>query len=186
NFPDTPIHDIWVEGHDVVITAHGRSFYVLDDVGPLRQYGNDVTSAGDTYLFKPSDAIRSATSSTITYWLKKAPEKMTLDILDSRGQVVRSINGAVPPAGRAGGAGRAREAAQGGQAGQAGRGQTGTPAGRGGAEGEAAPNEEEEGGGRGRPQTANMSVGVQRFSWDLQSQPVVNFPGMVLWGATTN
>ena len=31
-----------------------------------------------------------------------------------------------------------------------------------------------------------MSPGVQRFTWDLQSQPVVNFPGMVLWGATTN
>jgi hypothetical protein len=31
-----------------------------------------------------------------------------------------------------------------------------------------------------------MSPGVQRFNWDLQSQPVVSFPGMVLWGATTN
>jgi hypothetical protein len=31
-----------------------------------------------------------------------------------------------------------------------------------------------------------MSPGVQRFTWDLQSQPVVSFPGMVLWGATTN
>ena len=31
-----------------------------------------------------------------------------------------------------------------------------------------------------------MSAGVQRFNWDLQSQPVVSFPGMVLWGATTN
>ncbi|OLC78071.1 MAG: glycosyl hydrolase [Acidobacteria bacterium 13_1_40CM_4_65_8] len=183
NLPDTPIHDIWVEGNDVAITAHGRSFYILDDVGPLRQYGNEVTSSGDTYLFKPTDAIRSATSSTITYWLKKPPQKMTLDIVDSKGQVVRSINGAVPPAGRAGGAGRAGEAGGAGGAGQAGgRGDT-----RGGAEGEAAPNEaDEEGGGRGRPQTANMSPGVQRFTWDLQSQPVVNFPGMVLWGATTN
>jgi hypothetical protein len=46
--------------------------------------------------------------------------------------------------------------------------------------------QDEEGGGRGRPQTANMSPGVQRFNWDLQAQPVVSFPGMVLWGATTN
>jgi hypothetical protein len=29
-----------------------------------------------------------------------------------------------------------------------------------------------------------MAAGVQRFSWDLQSQPVVTFQGMVLWGAT--
>jgi hypothetical protein len=31
-----------------------------------------------------------------------------------------------------------------------------------------------------------MALGVQRFNWDLQYQPVVTFPGMVLWGATTN
>jgi hypothetical protein len=31
-----------------------------------------------------------------------------------------------------------------------------------------------------------MAAGLQRFAWDLQSQPVVRFPGMVLWGATEN
>jgi hypothetical protein len=31
-----------------------------------------------------------------------------------------------------------------------------------------------------------MAVGLQRFNWDLQYQPVVNFPGMVLWGGTTS
>jgi hypothetical protein len=103
---------------------------------------------------------------------------MTLDILDSRGQVVRSINGAVPPA-----------------EGRGGRGRGDQPAGRGAANatttapdepGAPPPSDDEEGGGRGRPQTANMSPGVQRFTWDLQSQPVVSFPGMVLWGGTTN
>ena len=34
--------------------------------------------------------------------------------------------------------------------------------------------------------TAPMAPGVQRFNWDLQSQPIVTFPGMVLWGATQN
>jgi hypothetical protein len=55
-----------------------------------------------------------------------------------------------------------------------------TPTGEGG--------DEEGGGGRGRggPQTAAMALGLQRFNWDLQYQPVVTFPGMVLWGATTN
>src|SRR5262245_32254030 len=204
NLPDTPIHDIWIEGHDVVITAHGRSFYILDDVGPLRQYGREVTSAADVYLFKPTDAIRSATNATITYWLKKAPEKMTLDILDSRGQVVRSINGAVPPPEGRGGRGRGEQASGRGAAATATaatttKAATRTPAAEPGAraavtggaarEPGAAPEageQDEEGGGRGRPVTANMSAGVQRFNWDLQSQPVVTFPGMVLWGATTN
>jgi photosystem II stability/assembly factor-like uncharacterized protein len=192
NLPDTPVHDIWVEGNDVAITAHGRSFYILDDVGPLRQYGNEVTSAADVFLFKPTDAIRSATASTITYWLKKAPQKMTLDIVDGKGQIVRSINGVVPPAEGRGGRGRGDQPA--GRpstgSGQAAVGApattteaaTTTPP----AEPGAPPPDDEEGGGRGRPQTANMSPGVQRFNWDLQSQPVVSFPGMVLWGATTN
>src|SRR6185369_3103940 len=48
------------------------------------------------------------------------------------------------------------------------------------------PGDEEEGGGRGRPQTISMAAGVQRFTWDLQHAPVTPFPGMVLWGATTN
>ncbi len=48
------------------------------------------------------------------------------------------------------------------------------------------PPDEEEGRGRGGPQTANITPGLNRFTWDLQYQPVVSFPGMVLWGATTN
>jgi hypothetical protein len=50
------------------------------------------------------------------------------------------------------------------------------------------PADDEEGGGRGRggPPTAPMAVGIQRFTWDLQYAPVTPFPGMVLWGATTN
>src|SRR5581483_5714548 len=45
---------------------------------------------------------------------------------------------------------------------------------------------EEGGGGRGRggPQTTAIAAGLQRFAWDLQSEPVLPFPGMVLWGAT--
>ncbi|MCA1583267.1 MAG: glycosyl hydrolase [Acidobacteria bacterium] len=54
-----------------------------------------------------------------------------------------------------------------------------------GAEGEAAPPAEEEG-PRRPPTSAPMTAGLNRFTWDLMSEPVVSFPGMVLWGATTN
>src|SRR5205823_13331789 len=62
-------------------------------------------------------------------------------------------------------------------------------AGGGGGAGEEIPqtaDEEEGGGGRGRggPPTASIAVALQRFTWDLQYQPVITFPGMVLWGAT--
>jgi hypothetical protein len=172
NLPVTPVHGIVVEERDLVIGTHGRGFYVLDNIAPLRQYGAEVTSATDVYLFKPADAIRGGTPASIAYWLKKQPQSMKLEIVDHKGQVVRSFEGRAADAGRGSGAGRA---------GGAGRGEP--PAER------ATPTgESEEGGGRGRggPPTAPMTLGLQRFNWDLQHQPVVTFPGMVLWGATTN
>jgi hypothetical protein len=157
-----------------------------------------VTTATAAYLFKPSDATRSAYPAKITYWLKKPVEKMTLEILDASGQVIRTFNGAAPSQGRgrAAGAGRSGEADRAGGAGSPGaQGAQGSQGARGAgaAAAETAPNadppaDDEEGGGRGRggPPTAPMAVGVQRFTWDLQYAPVTPFPGMVLWGATTN
>jgi photosystem II stability/assembly factor-like uncharacterized protein len=178
--PDTPVHDIWVEASDVAIATHGRGFYILDDVAPLRQYGAPVTTSTAAYLFKPSDATRSAYPAKITYWLKKPAQKATLEILDNAGQVIRTFNGAPPAAEGRGGRGRGAEApgAAGAQAaGSAAPAPNADP-----------PADEEEGGGRGRggPPTISMAAGVQRFTWDLQYAPVTPFQGMVLWGATTN
>ena len=183
--PDTPVHDIWVEGADVAIATHGRGFYILDDVAPLRQYGAAAVTATTAYLFKPADATRSAYPAKITYWLKTPAQKMTLEILDAGGQVVRTFNGAAPTEGR----GRSGGAPSTGS-GQAGRaGGSGAAAATGAAapaDAEQPPVDDEEGGGRGRVPTAPMAVGVQHFTWDLQYAPVTPFPGMVLWGATTN
>jgi photosystem II stability/assembly factor-like uncharacterized protein len=198
--PDTPVHDIWVEASDVAIATHGRGFYILDDVAPLRQYDAPVTSATTAYLFKPADATRSAYPAKITYWLKTTPQKMTLDILDGGGQVVRTYNGAPPTegrGGRAGGAGSTGGPAAAGTPATAGAPGTRPAAGAASpapAAGAAAnppadadqPADDEEGGGRGRIPTAPMAIGVQHFTWDLQYAPVTPFPGMVLWGATTN
>jgi hypothetical protein len=125
----------------------------------------------------------------ITYWLKKPAQKMTLDILDSKGQVVRSINGALPNAGGRGGRGRGDQPADAPAAAAAQTAANTTEPGRGepGAGAEPVPDDEEGGGrGRGGPPTASTAGGVNRFSWDLQSQPVISFPGMVRWGATQN
>jgi photosystem II stability/assembly factor-like uncharacterized protein len=185
NLPDTQVSDIWVEANDIAIATHGRSFYVLDDVAPLRQYGTSslgtTTNAGDVVVFKPGDAVRTATPARITYWLKKPVQNLKLEILDGRGQIVRTIDGALPPkpgesarSGGPGAQGSSTEARGGAARAGAGRGE------------EQPQTDDEEGGGRGRPPTASMAPGVQRFNWDLQAQPVVNFPGMVLWGATQN
>jgi hypothetical protein len=42
------------------------------------------------------------------------------------------------------------------------------------------------GGGQGRPQGPSMAAGVNTQMWDLRHAPATTFPGMILWGATTN
>ena len=45
NLPDTQVPDLVVEENDLVIATHGRSFYVLNDIGMLRQCRGDVPDA---------------------------------------------------------------------------------------------------------------------------------------------
>ncbi len=93
NLPVTPVHDIVSERDDLVIATHGRGFYVLDNIDILRQLNADV-SASEAFLFQPANATRSVTRGvTIDYYLKAAPESLKLEILDSRGQVVRALSG---------------------------------------------------------------------------------------------
>jgi photosystem II stability/assembly factor-like uncharacterized protein len=59
NLPVTSIRDIVVHGDDLVIATHGRSFWVMDDIAPLRQAAA-ASSAGGNYLYEPADAYRIA------------------------------------------------------------------------------------------------------------------------------
>ena len=186
--------DIWVEANDLAIATHGRGFYILDDIAPLRQYGAAVTSATTAYLFKPAEATRSAYPARITYWLKTTPQKMTLEILDAGGQMVRTFNGAAPSAGRgrsggtgqAGAPGRAAAAPAGAARAPAGAAPVASGAVPATATEPEPPADDEEAAARRGPPTAPMAAGVQHFTWDLQYAPVTPFQGMVLWGATTN
>ena len=104
NLPDIPISDIVVEQNDLVISTHGRGFWVLDQIGPLRQYNAEVAAAPAAWLFAPPVAIRSTTPQTFTYWLKKPTSRVTIDVLDSAGKVVRSFG--PPDSAAAAGGGR--------------------------------------------------------------------------------
>jgi photosystem II stability/assembly factor-like uncharacterized protein len=57
NLPSTSIRDLVVHGDDVVVGTHGRSFWILDDIEPLRQMSWRI-AAGTVHLFKPADAYR--------------------------------------------------------------------------------------------------------------------------------
>ncbi len=160
NLPDVQVSDLIVQGSDLAIATHGRSFYILDDIGPIRQLANEISTSDEAELFRPADAIRGAGGATISYWLKKPAQSLTLEVLDAAGAVVHTVNG-VPPATGRGGRGRGGDA--GAQA-EAGRGR----------------------GGRGGGGGAAMTPGLNRVVWNLAYPGATTFPGMILWGASTN
>src|SRR6185436_11818044 len=55
--PVTSVRDIDVHGNDVVIATHGRAFWILDDVSPLRQIDPEVETTA-VWLFAPAPAVR--------------------------------------------------------------------------------------------------------------------------------
>lgn len=116
NLPVTPIHDLVLKNGDLVVATHGRSFWVLDDISPLRQF-TGLPRAGapdaEVLLYKPRPTVRFRTDAPrpdrgpaiagkpaprgviFYYWLKSAPregEKITLEILDASGKRVRKLS----------------------------------------------------------------------------------------------
>lgn len=103
NLPDTQVPDLVVEGNDLVIATHGRSFYILDNIGPLRELAPQVVAAA-LHLFQPADAIRRLDQVVIDYLLKAEARSVRIEILDNDGKVIRSYTSSdgEPPSRRAG------------------------------------------------------------------------------------
>ena len=122
NLPATSMRDFEIYGNDLIVATHGRGFWVIDDISPLRQITEEVAKA-DAYLFKPADAINviqggdngtgvqkdepqaqnPPNGAYIDYYLKSAATgTVTLEILDGSGAVLQSFSN--DP--NAGGAGR--------------------------------------------------------------------------------
>ncbi len=160
--PVTPVHGIQIKNDDLVIGTHGRSFYVMPNIGILRQVSRETTTE-PVVLFDPSDAIRSVSPNlTIDYYLKQPAEKVTVEILDAADKTVRTFTGTpVQPGGRGG------------------RGEAATG-------GEPAAPDDAEGGGRGAPPPrVGVASGMNRFTWDLRYPGAHEFPGLILWAGST-
>ena len=95
NLPDTPIRDLVVKDNDVVVGSHGRGFWILDDIQPLRQY-SDAMKNQQAVLFKPADPIRGVYDANIQYYLKEARDTITFEILDAADQVIGTFTGSKP------------------------------------------------------------------------------------------
>ena len=57
NLPVVPIHDLVIKDDDLVVATHGRSFWILDDISPLRQMSDEVREAR-AHLFQPRPTVR--------------------------------------------------------------------------------------------------------------------------------
>ncbi|MGH8263614.1 MAG: hypothetical protein ACRET4_09040, partial [Steroidobacteraceae bacterium] len=60
NLPAVPVTDIAVHDADLVLSTNGRSFWILDDVTPLREMAASTITG--THLYQPRDTYRIATS----------------------------------------------------------------------------------------------------------------------------
>ena len=120
NLPVSPIHDLVVHGDDLVVATHGRSFWVLDDITPLRQLNADISNS-EAHLFSPAVAMRvrpnvsdetplppefpagqnPPTGAIIDYYLKSVPEgDLLLEILDRDGKLVVQTSSSAPSVSR--------------------------------------------------------------------------------------
>ncbi len=175
NLPDIQVSDIVIEGKDVVIATHGRSFYVLDDITPLRQLTPTLVTE-DLHLFHPPAAQRNLGAARIDYYLNKPVDKITIDILDSKGQVVRSFTGS-PEDDRAGARG-----------GRGGRGGAGAAAAAPEGDAAAGDNPDDAGGGFGRgggSPPVPRKAGLNHFQWDEHYPAAKSFAGMIYWSGST-
>jgi len=117
NMPASSVRDVIIKADDLIAATHGRGFWILDDITPLRQLETKVTSAS-AYLFQPQTAIRvrwSMNSDTplppdfpagenppdgavIDYYLPSSVSgPVTLEFKDSAGQTVRRYSSADQP-----------------------------------------------------------------------------------------
>jgi hypothetical protein len=163
NLPQCPIDDLMVHNDDLIVATHGRAFWILDDITPLRQL-EPSTENEDVHFFAPRTAYRTRIFSfpvprgmnvgmnppsgvILDYSLKETPkDPIKLEILDAQGKVVRKFS---------------------------------------------SKKEEEEGppsegepfrfGGR---DTLPTEKGLNRFVWDLRYEPATRVPGLVVWGGS--
>ena len=110
NLPWVPVHDLMIKGADLIAATHGRSFWILDDITPLRTMA-PATATAALHLYQPIDVFRvhwgqvdpsqapsqplgknPASGAIIYYSLAAAAQPVKIDILDAKGKLIRSFS----------------------------------------------------------------------------------------------
>jgi len=117
NLPHTSMRDLAIHGDDLIVATHGRSFWILDDITPLRQLNEEIAKES-VHLFAPQTAIRfrwnrnpdtplppefpagknPPDGAILDYVLaSSAKDPVTLEILDEQGRLVRRYSSTDKP-----------------------------------------------------------------------------------------
>ena len=117
NLPHTSMRDLWIHNDDLIVATHGRSFWILDDITPLREAPASFAGA-DAHLFSPAPSYRverdtntdtplppdepaasnPPDGAVIDYYLADtASAPVTLEILNAHGQLVRKFSSTDQP-----------------------------------------------------------------------------------------
>jgi photosystem II stability/assembly factor-like uncharacterized protein len=117
NLPHTSMRDLWIHASDLIVATHGRSFWILDDITPLRQV-NETVLQSPAWLGRPAPAYRVRRSTNtdtplppdeplaenppdgavLDYYLAQASAApVTLEISDAAGKPVRRYSSADEP-----------------------------------------------------------------------------------------
>ena len=112
NLPPASMRDVAVHGDDLIVATHGRGFWMIDNIGALRQITDEATKAS-AYLFQPAVTYLLTAGSdngtpmprdeplaenppfgaTIDYYLKESARgPVTLEILDPAGETIRKFS----------------------------------------------------------------------------------------------
>jgi photosystem II stability/assembly factor-like uncharacterized protein len=115
NLPHTSMRDLWIHESDLIVATHGRSFWVLDDIAPLREAASAMANA--VHLFAPASAYRvqrdtytdtplppdepaaanPPDGAILDYYLPAAASTVTLEIRDAQGHGVRRFSSTDKP-----------------------------------------------------------------------------------------
>jgi len=115
NLPHTSMRDLWIHENDLIVATHGRSFWILDDMAPLREAS--AALAGSVHLFAPAPVYRIQRDTNtdtplppdepaaanppdgaiIDYYLPGAASTVMLEILDGQGHLVRRFSNTDKP-----------------------------------------------------------------------------------------
>ena len=111
NLPLTSVRDLSIHGEDLVIATHGRSFWILDNITPLRQ-ASEAAKANGFWLYRPAPGFRidndsfagtplppeeptaenPPTGAMLDYFLKSAAGNIALEIFDSKKNLVHKFS----------------------------------------------------------------------------------------------